>query len=569
MFAKYIEDAEKSKERRARAKENRKLRILEKSKASAPLIGYVTLPDEEIAKKKEAAEKAAQFRAWARDEAELVRLRKEKGYFRRGEKFLSGRRCKWEVRGDGLKSEQLYLKGKRHSTTQVRSRAAKLFPALVPRRPRSSWDHVLGPKTRKLFALDDPYIEANRKFLAILRIDADLIWPSVEACREAFIQAARDGLVACPPHFLVGMVLDDGRFIRPQALWLLPYGSAVWNDMSNSKCREAPIRLFRNTYYGMVKNLLHLGADAEAPWQTARMKNPLSFEWHTECVQDNAFPSLSELSECVDLRTNRQKVARISASMLSGIEIKESNKLFNELQCGAFKFLATLHERRDREYLDECRKPQRGRLTDRVHEHLERVVVLDPKLRRKHSEEAIAELIHKVSDYAAHNWDPEKRSRRSKNVGACIHEINRYSSTAEKQAVGAAYAARAKADRSMAAISAALQVIQDEGAELTKKSIAERAGVSVKTIRNRWSEIEELLAHSPRAKHIQPVEPNSRKAMAENSAEREKPPEPTATETSPPDQGEVSDWWARYLSDTYDDSDGNDQEEPYLEEEFS
>lgn len=424
------------------------------------------------------------FARRARDTADLIRLRLEKGYRRFGDKKLSGHYV-GPVHEMGLRSETL------------RSMAAELFPALVPnaKRLRTSWGKTeLETLGTKLFSLDEPYIEGNREFLGFIRIDTDRVWRSVAECRSFYEGLVDDGQIACAPHFLVGMKLRDGSFLRPHAIWLLPYGGAVWNAPGHPQWRREPVDLFKSVYYGFCNALLEAGADPAAPATSQQTKNPLSPEWTTVCMQDSHFPSLDEHAEYLDMNSRRETLIRKAADVQTGLEITQSNMLFNALQRAAYDTLRKWHFDADPDYRDAIKSGRRGRLADSLHVALsERVREMDTAdLKMKDS--AIELMVAKVADFAVSAWNPRKASRTGSSRGAIRHIVEGMKSVKERRQAAATYATSRKMEKTLDAIRKAVQRMIAEGKAITKSAVARESGLSRPTVTARWNDLETALS---------------------------------------------------------------------------
>lgn len=426
------------------------------------------------------------FARRARDTADLIRLRLEKGYRRFGDKKLSGHHV-GPVHEMGLRSETL------------NSMAAELFPALVPsaKKLRTSWGKsALETLGTKLFSLDEPYIEGNREFLGFLRIDTDRVWRSPEECRCFYEQLVADGRIACAPHFLVGLKLRDGSFVRPHAIWLLPYGEAVWNSPGHPLWRREPLDLYKSVYYGLCNALLEAGADPAAPATSQQVKNPLSPEWTTVCMQDTHFPSLSVHAEYVDMSSRRENLVRRAADVQTGLNVSQSNLLFNALQRAAYDQLRKWHFDSDPDYRDAIQSGHRGRLTDNLHVALsDRVREMDVSdLKMKDS--AIELIVAKVADFAVSSWDSNKASRTGSSRGTLRHIVEGMKSVKERRQAAAAYASSRKTEKTLDAMLATVQRMVADGKPITKSAVARESGISRKTVIARWNDLPEAVLPS-------------------------------------------------------------------------
>lgn len=408
---------------------------------------------------------------------ELIVERLQNGYERRGYKQLSGHQVA-PVRESGLRSETL------------NSAAAKLFVAAVPKAKdlRSNWGKgALDKLGVKLFSLDEPYIEGNRKFLSFIRIDTDRVWDSYEQCQDFFRQLAADGKIACEPHFLVGLRLRNGQYVRPHAIWMLPYGSAVWNEPSKEGFNRSPVDLFYSVYYGLNNALLEAGADAGAPATSQQVKNPLSPEWFTICPQDSNFPDLSEHAEYLELGYNRDTLSRQAAAVQSGMDFSQSNGLFNFLQKAAYSIMHGWHFAADPEFKRHREEGRLGAISDRLHIELERAVA-QSDIRPSKKDGNLAYLIATVANYAAGKFNPEKLSSK-KDRGAALHVVKGLRQQSDRQAAGGRFAAIRNSDRVLKKITDAVQKLKAQGIELTKSTVAKIAEVARGTVHKYWDQV--------------------------------------------------------------------------------
>lgn len=424
---------------------------------------------------RELSPEAEYFIEQSRIQRELVKERLENGYERRGWKVLSGHQVA-PVSEMGLRSNTL------------NSQAAKLFVAAVPkaRDLRSNWGKgALGKIGVKILSLDEPYVEGNRQFLSFIRIDTDRVWDSFEQCVDFFRQLAHDGKIACEPHFLVGLRLPNGQFIRPHAIWMLPYRSAVWNEPSKAGFNRSPVDLFHSVYYGLCNALLDAGADAGAPAASQQVKNPLSPEWFTVCPQDSHFPDLSEHAEYLELGHNRKSLTRRSAAVQSGMDIQQSNGLFNYLQKTAYGVMTSWHFAGDPEFARNRSEGRMGAISDRLHIELERAVA-QSELRPSKKDGNVQYLIASVANYAVSKWNPDKLDKAGRNKGAALHIVQGMKSASDRMAAGGKYAAQKNSDRVVDAITTAIKKLTADGVELTKTMVARMAAVSRSSVQKHW-----------------------------------------------------------------------------------
>lgn len=511
MMAAWREAAQAGREAKEDARHRRQIlqaRRREKAAARAPAPRPVRDPSEPLAppngrrvpiwerKQERLPEDGQFFAARSREIAENKHRRLSEGFIQYGNLELSG------VTVSGVSEMGLRSVEYRGQTSKCLER----FPSLVPRLSRMEVADSNGALERpvaKLFGLDRPYVRGNTDMLGFLRIDCDRDFDSPEAAAYAFREVAERGDVACPPNLLVGLGTRDGRFLRPHAIWLLPYASdktpnkigAVLNKPSAAGFRRRPVDLFRAVYYGLVKAHMELGADANAPAMTQRVKNPLSPFWTVVVLNDDFCPELGVHAEYLDLTQCKERLVRRSAQIQSGQDLPVSNGLFNLFQKVAYAQLSAWHFDGDKTYRADRRAGRTGAIADRLHSVLEAVDLgsaAHDKKGRKVPQKQISLIAAKVADYASMSWDPERVKSRA-NRGVLMHDVEGLSSLRERQAVGGAHAARAKKQAADKRLLAAVETMMAEGQKITKTAVTRVSGLSYKTVSSKWAMVEERL----------------------------------------------------------------------------
>jgi hypothetical protein len=187
----------------------------------------------------------------------------------------------------------------------------------------------------KVLALDEPWLALNGKVRGVFRIDLDFTFRGWDTLRYEIEQMS----LPCLPHVVVGHELPDGSLERPHLLYLLPFGSEVWFDPEDPRCRRDIMSLWRGVHAGITKEFLSLGADPGALSNPMRIKNPLSPFWDIQVWNERTFPDMSEWASWVDTSTSREAMIRESAERLSRLDKTASNALFTTLQRRAFDLL--------------------------------------------------------------------------------------------------------------------------------------------------------------------------------------------------------------------------------------
>lgn len=397
--------------------------------------------------------------AQARDEKRLVQERMEHGF-----------RLKWERHVGGRKRKPFVEKGFRSDDNAM----FRLFISRIPKggKARASDDKatLYVPYRSKMLTLDSAYIEANKLFLGMIRLDCDAIFKSAGACTEALQDLVDAGKVPHLPHIVVGDQLDDGTFANPHFIFMLPYESEVWNDMSDERCRKGPVRLFDAVSRGLAKGLLSIGVDPAAPRLTMRMKNPISPIWRSFTLNGEHFMTLRQYSRCVDVRTTHEELARHAAIVQSGMGLTPSNVLFNSLRTHAAKLLREWHFD-----ADPRMQQSRDALADDLH------VALSKFARESgNCEVEVSYVIGKVAGYMAAEFDHRKiGSRASKsNRHALMHLVDGVNSVEERQRIGAEHSAKVRKTKTMVKLVAACTEVLAAGEEPSAARLASISGVS-------------------------------------------------------------------------------------------
>ena len=159
----------------------------------------------------------------------------------------------------------------------------------------------------KLLALDEPYVESNKKVVGVLRVELDStipVWAIEDACND----------VGCPlPNLVVGYDDEYGENHNPHCLWLL-HDSIPVDGVRNI----GNAALVRGVSRGLTKALLAIGADVGGLSNAARHKNPLSPLWHRHVLARQPY-ELSELAAAVDGRVTLETL-QADADRIQGLE---------------------------------------------------------------------------------------------------------------------------------------------------------------------------------------------------------------------------------------------------------
>ncbi|MBN9007147.1 MAG: hypothetical protein J0H40_17250 [Rhizobiales bacterium] len=284
-------DREHEKKRADRAAKNRR---------RALRAGYKT---EDIAAGKvdpaEAAKALKEREKWAgvtRERKEEIRDRLRWGFYHAGGAVVAGEVCGrlFEFFGAGVLRSRL--------GSPSLARMAALCPT-VASGLRAGYDKAaLHDATCKLFALDAPYVELNRKVAGCIVVDLD----SVLRIEEFRIQLLAILGPHRMPNLIVGRITPSGFLSRPHLIWILK--NPVWTDPywervdpstgvvtsgGDKRCKTKPIKKLHAVQRALTQLLLPLGADPSFH-NILKPKNALSPFWTTVVANDDVWHELSD-----------------------------------------------------------------------------------------------------------------------------------------------------------------------------------------------------------------------------------------------------------------------------------
>ncbi|WP_063776604.1 hypothetical protein [Microvirga massiliensis] len=403
------------------------------------------------------------FTERARTRRELIRLRLSVGFVCHGETI--GGRWRPAFQETGLRSK----------LGHVQRRFVQLTPRAYRLQTGRSKD-VVTTSDSKLLALDDPWVVLNPTFRGAFRIDLDMSFPSWDALRYWLEQLP----LPCLPNAAVAYECPvTGAIERPHLWYLLPYGSEVWWNRDDPRCRRDIIDLFRGVHAGIVKILLPLGADPGGLANPMRGKNPLSPFWSVRTWNEEVFLDLSTWASWVNTRIDRTLLARESAAAVSGMEKAASNRAFTLFREWVLTALKEWHEEGGAEYQaaladrDFMAKTLFNRLIGRAIKAVEG------------SARQLKAILYRVVDYASAHWDPARHRSPTRDRGVCAGAVAG-KTLRERQAIGGRHAASVVANRVLVVLIDAMRELRKSGERVTKTAVALRSGLSRPTVHKHW-----------------------------------------------------------------------------------
>lgn len=252
---------------------------------------------------KKARKEAEKWAGVRRERSAEIRDRLRFGFFYQGASATGGGKIAGEIVG---KFSEFFGEGILRSRLGSPSlaRMAALYPRVGDLRAGYDKEALL-TTTSKLFALDAPYVELNRKVAGCIVVDLDSVLRVAEF-REALLALLGPRRM---PNLIVGRITRDGFLSRPHLIWILkkpvwyePYKE--WTDpdtdeacsSGDKRCKTKPIAKFNNVQRGLTQLLLPLGADPGCHniWKP---KNPLSPFWTTIVANDDTWHELGDFDQ--------------------------------------------------------------------------------------------------------------------------------------------------------------------------------------------------------------------------------------------------------------------------------
>lgn len=208
----------------------------------------------------------------------------------------------------------------------------------------------------RLFALDSSHVVLDKSRRCAFIVDLDGWWVSMEALRSHLRKLL-------PPEFMPNIVTARGResdgagVENPHLVWPLPPGSRVLRG--KGKKNKEKFKLHEMVQAGIVSLLIPVGAD---PGHTnvCKTKNPLSPGYSIE-VCDDFFPTMSDWRAFLptitpDKREMQRRAKLHRASQQSGVEVNESQAIWNDGKAYRRIEIAAAQYRKDPEFLKARKK---------------------------------------------------------------------------------------------------------------------------------------------------------------------------------------------------------------------
>jgi len=277
-----------------RAKNQRRAKRAGYKLAEDMAAGLVT--EEEAAEALKQGQKFADIR---RDHSAEVADRINFGFYYPGGGKIAGEICGqvFEFFGKGIYRSRL--------GSPSLARTAALYPT-VKSGLRAGYDkEALYDSTCKLFALDAPYVELNRKIAGCIIVELDSVL-RIEEFRLKLLEILGPDRM---PNLMVGRITAAGFLSRPHLIWILknPVWYEHYQEWTDSKtgeiqsagdkrCKLKPIKKYNHVQRGLTQLLLPLGADP-ACHNIWKPKGPLSPFWTTIIANDDIWHDLGDFEQ--------------------------------------------------------------------------------------------------------------------------------------------------------------------------------------------------------------------------------------------------------------------------------
>ena len=326
--------------------------------------------------------------------------------------------------------------------------------------------HELFKTDSKLSALDYRYIRLNMKFIGGFRIDIDSTFNSIGDLKSCISHAD-----VPMPHVVVSQISVDGKISKPHLWYLLHPNDAVWADRTDKRVRRKPLKLLYAIQRAITDALVPFGADPGGSQNPFHGKNPLSPWWQTHVTNDEfldlkGYEDQLHIVPAESLEVRCRKAAQIA----SGLDMDESNRIFNNSRKAAFTSIFNLKKQSPSEYNELLNN--RDTLTLHIRNDLISTLNI--------TETKHLKVIDRVASYAANEWNHDKSEPRSR--GAMLHEIKPEMTIAERQSASAIRSAAIKKASSLETLRAAHARLLDVGITPSINTLSRESGLSPRTV---------------------------------------------------------------------------------------
>lgn len=411
----------------------------------------------------------------------------------------------------------------------------------------------------KLLSFDEPYIEANKTVIGMIRIDIEATYKSAEHCLAYLEHMVEEGQIPHVPHIIVGDTLRDGSFASPHFIILLPDDAKVWWNFEDVRCRKKPVLLLDSVIRGWYNAFIGHGVDVFAPRHTQRMKNPLSPYWTTLTPKTETFMTLSEYAEYLDIKPSFEELKRRSDAAQNETDIKASNPRWNELKERAKNFTRDmfLNDRKELDRLIINRERLRMVIFNDLKSYAIRQglnITRDRRGRQKALKPAsLDRTCNNIAKYYSDWFDPAKLER-NVNKHKLLHLVDGVQGLKERQRIASTYTndeKKMKFEAAMKAFAKAYDAAISSGEKFTVEALAKSSGIS-KAAAYKYNK---ELKSSATAQEPAPVE----------ARKNERPAQPVQAYYAPSDVVEIDDDYSEPIQPSvYDEYDVERAEEIYV-----
>lgn len=323
----------------------------------------------------------------------------------------------------------------------------------LPKKPYCSDDKSARLIRSQRHALKEPYIQINQPSMcAWLIFDID----------EPFSgQYAWEIHGLPPPNYIA--------FSRDSRKYHMVY--AVIPVCTTENARLKPLR-----YLAAIQRTYTRLLSADEGFAHLVTKNPLHSDWLVHVFHNHEY-SLGELHDAVGELDKK----KFDASDRELIGYERNVELFDALRYHSYNMIENV---RQGEFTSEswC-----NYLTDHANElnqkYFTNAVSVDGASKGLLADSECRSIAKSVSKWTWRNQDSIRAKERKM-------QLDESQPLATRQALGAHYAANAKAEATRAKIQSAVDRLLADGKKATQKAVAELSGVSLKTVKRHWKQIQ-------------------------------------------------------------------------------
>lgn len=322
----------------------------------------------------------------------------------------------------------------------------------LPTKPYCSDDKTARLIRSQSYALKEPYIQLNKPSMC-----AWLIFDIDKPFTGEYAWEVHD----LPPPNYIAFSRDSRRYHM---------GYAIIPVCMSENGRIKPFR-----YLAAIQRTYANLLDADDGFARLVTKNPLHSDWLVHIFHNHEY-SLGELHDGVDDLDNKK--SKVSKELIG---YERNVELFDALRYHAYQMIK--HVRQGEFTSDSWRNYLTNHANALNQKYFTNAKGIDGTFKGLLSDSECRSIAKSVAKWTWRNQDSIRIKERKMG-------LDESQPLETRQALGAHYAATVKADATRAKIQSAADELRSQEIKATQKAVAELSGVSIKTVKRHWKQIQ-------------------------------------------------------------------------------